>query len=85
MKCQSLFSWKNNNIINLSSAKLAHRVVKVKYIGIICCSMERHLLGNRSVLLTLKSEAKIHFILQNLLHVKKNRKNFVEVYVAPAY
>ena len=30
MKCRILFSWKNkNNIINLSSAELAHRVVKV--------------------------------------------------------
>ena len=30
MKCQILFSWKNKkNIINLPSAKLAKRVVKV--------------------------------------------------------
>ena len=63
-----------NDIINLSSAKLAHRVVKVKFIGIKCCSMERHLLGKASVLLTLKTEAKIHFILQNLFHEKKKKK-----------
>ena len=30
MKCQILFSWKNKKNINLSSAELAHRVVKVK-------------------------------------------------------
>ena len=29
MKCQILFAWKN--IINLSSAELAQRVVKIKY------------------------------------------------------
>ena len=33
MKCQNLFSGKNKkNIINLSSAELAQRVVKVKMI-----------------------------------------------------
>ena len=30
MKCQSLFSVKNKNIINLSSAESIQRVVKVK-------------------------------------------------------
>ena len=30
MKCQILFSWKNKKNINLSSAKLDQRVVKVK-------------------------------------------------------
>ena len=35
MKCQSLFSGKNKkNIINLSSAEFAQRVVKVKLIAI---------------------------------------------------
>ena len=31
MKCQNLFSGKNKNIIDLSSAALAQRVIKVKY------------------------------------------------------
>ena len=31
MKCQSLFSGKNKNITDLSSAEFAYRVVKIKY------------------------------------------------------
>ena len=36
IKCQNLFSGKNKeNIINLSSADLAHRVVKIDHMD--CC------------------------------------------------
>ena len=44
MKCQILFSGKNKkNIINLSSAENAQRVVKVKVVhaDCICCQFKR--------------------------------------------
>ena len=36
MKCQNLFSWKNNKIyiINVSSAEVAQSVVKVKILNL---------------------------------------------------
>ena len=56
MKCQILFSGKNKkNIINLSSAENAQRVVKVKLFSKIRnCSSRNHIVTDRQREITLK-------------------------------
>ena len=46
MKCQILFSGKNKkNIINLSSAENAQRVVKVKVMRVPVCFCTKHIVA----------------------------------------